>query len=566
MIRYKPDKYQIKFIFSLKGSVFHQAVVYACPASLLALALKLWLSTYCSDSGLDEDECYGEESQLPPIFKVISNSFVYTGFTFVVGFLLVFRTSQAYTRYAEGATLLHMMRGEWYDACSNLVAFSHSPNVNSTDSEGANELRHLFVRLFSLLHSCALQEIGSLEDEEFQLIDIMGLDDKSIDYIQNLQSKRAVYKVDVVFQWIQCVMTQNLHSGLIPVPPPILTRVYQELSQGMVHFHNALKITDTPFPFPYAQMITVLLLLHCVLTPLTVVMFTYHWFWCFIFAFIPVFCFWCINFIAAEIENPFGDDVNDLPIRDMQGLMNELLIVLLDSRTSHAPTLGKKAVIDFDSLKNRKQLSFNQAFSMVKGSRKSNIAARTSLDLSEAAMNKEREREIEREDWEAAHSNQEVSEDSDSVESENTHGASNDAKPNSGEAPKAVQPSTSEENLGESPKAVQPLTSEAPPRVSPAEPVSELLAELRHELFQVKMLLLRLPPRMASHGDAWNPKISYFEQLEELSTLSKMSKDVVIHGMQILANTGNSRDDRFIGHWIEKVESQQRPAHGESQL
>ena len=55
--------------------------------------------------------------------------------------------------------------------------------------------------------------------------------------------------MDVVFQWIQCLVTQNLDSGLIPVPAPIVTRVYQEMSQGMVCFQNALKITDTPFPY-----------------------------------------------------------------------------------------------------------------------------------------------------------------------------------------------------------------------------------------------------------------------------------------------------------------------------
>merc|ERR1719498_1918075 len=42
-----------------------------------------------------------------------------------------------------------------------------------------------------------------------------------------------------------------------------------------------------------------------------------------------IFGFWAINYIAAEIEMPFGDDKNDLPISDMQLDFNRSLAVLL---------------------------------------------------------------------------------------------------------------------------------------------------------------------------------------------------------------------------------------------
>ena len=38
------------------------------------------------------------------------------------------------------------------------------------------------------------------------------------------------------------------------VPPPILTRAYQEIGAGMAQFHNAQMISMWPFPFPYAQL------------------------------------------------------------------------------------------------------------------------------------------------------------------------------------------------------------------------------------------------------------------------------------------------------------------------
>merc|ERR1712096_552819 len=105
----------------------------------------------------------------------------------------------------------------------------------------------------------------------------------------------------------------------------------------MGHFHNACKIKETPFPFPYAQMITFLLVLHMMITPCVVCMWTDRWYWTAVFTWSSVFGMWSINCIATEIENPFGDDVNDLPTRQIQMQVNRDLLVLLDRRSSHPP-------------------------------------------------------------------------------------------------------------------------------------------------------------------------------------------------------------------------------------
>ena len=47
----------------------------------------------------------------------------------------------------------------------------------------------------------------------------------------------------------------TLFDGVLAIPPPILSRVYQTLSRGFVNLLNAKKIADTRFPFPYAQTI-----------------------------------------------------------------------------------------------------------------------------------------------------------------------------------------------------------------------------------------------------------------------------------------------------------------------
>jgi predicted membrane chloride channel (bestrophin family) len=44
--------------------------------------------------------------------------------------------------------------------------------------------------------------------------------------------------------------------------------------------------------------------------------------------------FWSINYIAAEIEMPFGEDANDLPIAQLQEGFNTSLRMLIDEQCS----------------------------------------------------------------------------------------------------------------------------------------------------------------------------------------------------------------------------------------
>ena len=43
---------------------------------------------------------------------------------------------------------------------------------------------------------------------------------------------------------------------------------------------------------------------------------------CVTFSFIPIFGMSCLNFIGVELENPFGQDANDLPLDHFQDEMN----------------------------------------------------------------------------------------------------------------------------------------------------------------------------------------------------------------------------------------------------
>lgn len=55
----------------------------------------------------------------------------------ILGFMVVFRSNQAWTRYWEGADLVLQARGSWVSATSSLIAFcSRTDGVRGCDVGG----------------------------------------------------------------------------------------------------------------------------------------------------------------------------------------------------------------------------------------------------------------------------------------------------------------------------------------------------------------------------------------------------------------------------------------------
>lgn len=310
MIEYEPGKYGIGFIFSCQGSVFPKALLWSIPATALSLLLHALVE-------------HNEN---------MSVSQVWSAYNFILGFLVVFRTQQAYSRFWEGATILQQVRGEWFNAVSSCFAFC---SANPDKAKEVDRFQHLLVRLASLLYCTALQQIAVLSDEAFEILDLEGIDTDHLEYLAH-----APEKVLVILQWVQRLIVQNTELGVITVPPPILSRVYQELSRGIVNIVNAQKITDIIFPFPYAQMVTVMLMVTTLISPYMMAVLMMDVAWCGLLTFVSVFAFWSLNYIAAEIEMPFGEDQNDLPISQLQEGFNMALRMLLDDVSRNPPAFN----------------------------------------------------------------------------------------------------------------------------------------------------------------------------------------------------------------------------------
>jgi len=334
MINYE-ENWLITLLLHSQGSVAGRSVLFAGPAAAVALLLLIiedYAPEFRESIGIDD----------------VSESQTWTAVTVVVMALLAFRTRQALARFWEGTGLLHMMRGEWYDSVSCLLSFSRS--ARESKPEEVAKFRHTLVRLMSLCHGSALQEIKGSAASDIVTINVSGLDTGTLDLLRECKDKYHFNRVEVLLHLLQTLVTTGHDQGLLKIPSPILSRVYQTLSRGFVNLLNAKKITDTRFPFPYAQLIAMLLFLHMVLTPMMITVVIRTKFFAALITFVVIFGMFGVNFIASELENPFGSDQNDLPLAHFQNEMNNSLLMLLNPKTDHVATTAKKCVMQFEDL------------------------------------------------------------------------------------------------------------------------------------------------------------------------------------------------------------------------
>lgn len=320
-------------VFQLNGSVLPKSIMVALPCSMVTMVLQYLYVHKIVEQILDA-----------PGFETMRNISVWTGFTSLVGFLIVFRTSQGYNRFWEGCNSTQAMRTYWQAAASALCSYCRSSKASKAV---VMDFKHTLVRLVSLMHAMAIAEMEdtpkvSTRDVHayyYKVIDAAGLDDESLKALRDSSSR-----VELLYQWTQSLIVENIATGVLSaIPPPILSRSFQELGNGMVAFQQAMKLSCVPFPFPYAQVCDCLLMAHWMLVPIVVVQWTDSVVWSGIYGFVQVVILWALNFIAVEIENPFGVDANDIKGQHMQEQMNAMLMILLRIETDRIPTLKPHA-------------------------------------------------------------------------------------------------------------------------------------------------------------------------------------------------------------------------------
>jgi len=288
--RHTPMSKQFLWEFYLTTVVLRKALLLAVPCAMIATALKL---------GSSQAQKYFESEFFLSIarLQVLENAAAYSGFSLVLGFLVVFRTQMAYSRFWEGVSAAHRMCAEWFDGASSILAYV---KVSKADPAKKSEFTRTFVKLMTLLHGVAVLSLRDLDDLSLTDSDLQGLDPESIKQLQD-----SPFPVTVISQWLLDLIMSGLEDKIISVPPPIVSRALNEMANGMVAYHDCMKIQTTNVPLPYKQMTMILMVAHFFVTPIVMCMWTAWVTWTFIFTLIQSMIFWCLYFTAHQIEFPF---------------------------------------------------------------------------------------------------------------------------------------------------------------------------------------------------------------------------------------------------------------------
>jgi len=237
------------------------------------------------------------------------------------------------------------MSTEWLDAVGSIISFVKISKRPASEKE---HYEAILCRLFCLLHAVAMEDLCSLEDEHFRLLDIEAINVEDLYFLRTQKKEHsACGKVHVVIQWVKLHIIQGIDAGLLAAPPPILGRVYQEVGAGMMHYHRAQEISMWPFPFPYAQLSVFLVFLHACLTPLIMMQWTMSSPAAGILTFASVLCFAALNYISVELESPFGEDSNDLPVYALHNDFVDGILAMLNPNLWVLPRLKERSRYPF---------------------------------------------------------------------------------------------------------------------------------------------------------------------------------------------------------------------------
>jgi hypothetical protein len=149
---------------------------------------------------------------------------------------------------------------------------------------------------------------------------------------------RAYDRSLVVYSWLTAHIARHYQAEL-QVAPPIASRVFHELALGHNDFMQARKISDIPYPFPFEQMNNISLGVFALTLPVVICTefsgpsdasdshYLHH-----VLAFVASACtffviavFYCVSEVARELDDPFINFPNELPLAHMQAECNKVL-------------------------------------------------------------------------------------------------------------------------------------------------------------------------------------------------------------------------------------------------
>jgi len=299
-----------------------------------------------------------------------------------IGYLLVMRTNMALDRWMNAITQIEIMLSKWADSYNAMNSFFAGKRGTPAEMERIRLFRIRTAHWFSLMSCLAFATLRGRELRSLDEVSIvpkyprgqrsmsfkmrrsshrdseqresrrssMSNEDERTAACRRPKSFTAVIshcdlsvlhaptseevsllepssdKVNTLCLWIMQGIMLEVRAKTLDAPPPIVTRVFQEISNGMLGFHQALKLALVPFPFPFSQMVAMLLSVIYVMMPFYIDIFTKNIVLTPVISFV-VPCTYCVmNHLSIELEDPFHFSYNEIDVE----LMNDAFLEMLE--------------------------------------------------------------------------------------------------------------------------------------------------------------------------------------------------------------------------------------------
>jgi len=170
-------------------------------------------------------------------------------------------------------------------------------------------------------------EQRSLHNAALPLPVIGGVSDAEIRFLQIARGPSA--KTQLCFNWLtEFIIREHLAGSLGKVGPPIISRIVQFLGDGMIYYNHSRKIMFIPFPFGHAQLSIIFVMSMVFVIPYLMHQYTEEPLVGAILTFLTVLSLEGINEVARDLENPFRNFPNELPVITFQAQYNEALLTM----------------------------------------------------------------------------------------------------------------------------------------------------------------------------------------------------------------------------------------------
>jgi len=278
-----------------------------------------------------------------------------------LAFLNVFRSNLSYGRYWDGRGQLGFLVRSGRELMRTCVTYTRIPEDRAEEEELASCLNDI-KRLVNCLHHSIVLAVQNYDDHppfdppydiELHLVSKGWLRTDEKNAIEKAEGERRDSSKAYGEPGgpdnkgrpalIACLLSQKVywlyHKGWMS--SAVLKKCDTQISTYVGAWMAMEKICGTPMVFPYTQMLAIFMMLFVFTFPIPLA----HVFWnedvpvngfvinTFI-AGLVAFAFFGMNAVGVEIENPFGEDANDLPVEQMMKRVEKDTASLLELRTA----------------------------------------------------------------------------------------------------------------------------------------------------------------------------------------------------------------------------------------